>query len=856
MHRLLLFAILIEFLVTAVHAQDEPTYEGRTVSQWVGLLQDSADEEERRSAAEALGKIGPSARNAVPALIEALENDADSKGAWTAANALAKIGPDAEAAVPALIRALQRDEDESGAWAAAHALTEIAPRDREVISALVKMSETGPPHMRWAVVVVLPNIGPGVKEVGPAVRKVLIEDEDQNVRMMAATSLGMIARSDKEEVPALIKALEEDTDAGVRSTVAGALGSIGPDVDGVVSALIKTLQRDSDGGVRSAAASALGEMGTEARTVVSALVQALEEDTEGSVRRAAAQALSTIAGTVQDAEVVTALPMLKEVSQSLGEFRQDRANVERTIQALSAIRDLREMEKRNKFWSELEQTYSRFPYVFWASGYIILCLATCLTLLLLRPLWILRVNQWMRTHAALRLPESFGGWGLPSRYAILIAFFEYHPRVLDAWVDKYISKASQNFSLLPSVVARSVHVPLPVNCDTSLHSEFTPASLRDRFSRDAWLLLIVGEGGAGKTSLAFQIARWAMAEERRSRPCTHRMIPILIDQLAGGQSVIQAIHGHLVSLLELHGPLQDGLLDKLLRRRRLLVIVDHLSEMHEDARSKIRPVSAGFPAKALIVTSRREETELFGNVPKMILRLIRIEGNQLSEFVGAYLTQLGKRGLFKDPEYFSGCSRLSEMVGDRNVTVLIAKLFADQMIRSKESGSDDVPENIPHLMLEYLNDVNRSRTDEQPDNRTVQSDMRCVSWLSLKERLLPGPVDRNAVIKDLDGEGKEERLAYLEKNLALIRTVGVDENRLRIALDPLAEYLAAMEYVDKYKGNTKHWDYLMEHARDQPDAPESIKGFLLALRDCCFATEHNIPGDLVESIERLVGMEV
>ena len=70
----------------------------------------------------------------------------------------------------------------------------------------------------------------------------------------------------------------------------------------------------------------------------------------------------------------------------------------------------------------------------------------------------------------------------------------------------------------------------------------------------------------------------------------------------------------------------------------------------------------------------------------------------------AYLTQQGKRELFDDPEYFEVCRKLSLMVGEKDITVLLAKLYADQLVAAKEDlEAKDLPDNIPDLMLCYLN---------------------------------------------------------------------------------------------------------------------------------------------------------
>jgi HEAT repeat protein len=81
----------------------------------VALIQALADEREdpevRSSAATALGSIGPYAKDAIPALIRTLEKREEHVEVRAAATmALGMIGPEARAAVPVLAESLREDD--------------------------------------------------------------------------------------------------------------------------------------------------------------------------------------------------------------------------------------------------------------------------------------------------------------------------------------------------------------------------------------------------------------------------------------------------------------------------------------------------------------------------------------------------------------------------------------------------------------------------------------------------------------------------------------------------------------------------------------------------------------------------
>jgi HEAT repeat protein len=88
---------------------------------------------EQEAAADALGRIGPSA---VPQLIEALRSR-DSEARLQAAQVLARMGSDAKEAVPDLVRLLE-DPDERIRKAATRTLGRIGPDAAEAVPVLMQ----------------------------------------------------------------------------------------------------------------------------------------------------------------------------------------------------------------------------------------------------------------------------------------------------------------------------------------------------------------------------------------------------------------------------------------------------------------------------------------------------------------------------------------------------------------------------------------------------------------------------------------------------------------------------------------------------------------------------------------------
>ena len=277
------------------------------------------------NAAVVLGGIGPSAKEAVPALEEALQA-ADSEVKHAVLNALVLIGADLNAHLPELISVLSEKEGDAK-MRTFFALTKV---NGEYIPLLVTLLRNENPGIRANTAWALGIIGPSAVEAAPVLVNALY-DADHLVREAAASSLGKIGSRDTGTVNALIKALK-DPDFSVGHNAAAALAKIGdsavpellrqvPDkglpyykanqlretLRGIfrsmgasaVPALLEGI-RQKDEGIRDNAYLGLRSIAAEAKDAVPALAGSLNDE-NATVRMLAAGTLGTIGSQAKEA---------------------------------------------------------------------------------------------------------------------------------------------------------------------------------------------------------------------------------------------------------------------------------------------------------------------------------------------------------------------------------------------------------------------------------------------------------------------------------------------------------------------------------------------------------------------------
>jgi hypothetical protein len=317
------------------------------------------------------------------------------------------------------------------------------------------------------------------------------------------------------------------------------------------------------------------------------------------------------------------------------------------------------------------------------------------------------------------------------------------------------------------------------------------------------------------------------------------MLPIFLEQQNLGiekedGDLMENVRAELWYLIGTPEPPSLELVAWLLKKRRLLLVVDGLSELTEAKRNAIQPGKPQFAGRALLLTSRLDES--LPGVDLTVIRPMRVERDHLSTFMDAYLVQRQKKELFSDVEYFDYLGRLSRLVRERDITVLLAKLYADQLVAAKEGASRrKLAENVPDLMLEYLNELNGKVGTKRVDDKLIHRAAKIVAWQCMKQtfRSMPASVDR--VVNELKSipDIPSGILRLLEGELRIVQTIGVGRDQITFTLDPLAEYLAGLWLIETFGGDERAWWTLLAEIDASPGAPDAVAGFVLALRDCC-----------------------
>lgn len=463
-------------------------------------------------------------------------------------------------------------------------------------------------------------------------------------------------------------------------------------------------------------------------------------------------------------------------------------------------------------------------------------------LLLIHPLMLLRIEAALASLGDCR-------WEKRLRELLMLSFFVYHKKVLDAWISKYINEVRSKIKQ-----KEDFYLSAPVMVDGNITNSLMVFDWQAKFRQKQCYVLIWGEPGVGKSNIAYQIAKWAVAENSALRLCSHLMLPVIIEEDWGNIApFIKILQKHLQALTNEVKPISEELLKQLLLQQRLLVIVDGLSEMSATARAEIQPDSSSFPVKLLVVTSRLEEK--LGNVVKNTIQPLRIEGSLTSSFLEDYISERKMRSLFSEMEFIDACRDFYLRMGQRNLPAMMIKMYAELMIAHRQGKiQGELSANIPAMMLQYLSRINDAVISGKLDNYIIQQDTKLLAWECLKDSYQVASIKRKQALAVL-GEKSNERFDYLEKRLCLV--TNIDYESVGFTLEPLAEYLAGLQVVEVNGDNEEAWHEFLKKAKSLPGRMDAIKTFLLAVRDCCLSEmiKVKVPDFVVSNLEKITGLK-
>jgi HEAT repeat protein len=336
----------------------------------------NSDTSLRRNAAEALGHLGPRAKDAVPALTERLKDD-DGLMRVKAAQALWLVTRQAETPVRALAEAM-KDKELRVRRAASLALVQMEPRPKEALpiltagmkdddpltrvqcaqgvweinrkadevlpvfldviknknqhqpalgptlTALNRMGEQAKPAVPALVdLVKSPNFSIFTYNVpdtlaaigGPAVPALaeLLENKATPAQMHVFLVQALV-RCGPEGAPALVKALDHDN-LQLRTQVLGSIGQLGPAAKAAVPKLTE-LAKGGDVPLRFQAIAALWQIGPDARPAAAVLVENLKDPNASVVN----QSLNALRGIQPDPKTV--VPALQEMLKNSNGYQR------------------------------------------------------------------------------------------------------------------------------------------------------------------------------------------------------------------------------------------------------------------------------------------------------------------------------------------------------------------------------------------------------------------------------------------------------------------------------------------------------------------------------------------------------
>jgi hypothetical protein len=457
-----------------------------------------------------------------------------------------------------------------------------------------------------------------------------------------------------------------------------------------------------------------------------------------------------------------------------------------------------------------------------------------------KPLWLLKVYQSTGLGAVgsfevpqtpFKLADAFNFFN-----AFVIPLLVRQPRTLNAWAASRAKRWSEAFNSEETARLNTGYVPLPCRVGKAEQGELLQqpdavAILAGASVEERLVIEISGSGGAGKTMLLIQTCRWLLDGAPAHTPEAVRL-PVLIEEdttdlLAVLKRKINATLGEEVD---------RNFLKVLLKAGKLVPVFDRLSERDPKTIAYVEKLQGEAPTQLTLVSTRRNFSYEGASVRRIFPR--PLDPASMTSLLGALLAAPEAQRVFgqvKDIEELT--PRLRKMIQykgeDLPLTPLVVRLFVDRAVRLATDGRtlDELPTSVPQAYFAYLCDINPKASDSEhflTDDEMLQA-ARGLAELSLGTGFVPRHFEVEAALRALRERGVDaprDAIESLKRSGVLVESRPGARYLLRFALDPVAEYLAAEEYLAPTGVDSAEREEVFSKVRA---AGDPAKGFLVAL---------------------------
>jgi hypothetical protein len=524
------------------------------------------------------------------------------------------------------------------------------------------------------------------------------------------------------------------------------------------------------------------------------------------------------------------------------------------VNAIQALKDRRRLE----FWRHVSEHRG---WIQLAAAVLLLAVLP-IVLLFVCPLWNVAVYRFLKLNQIekIDLPVLGDLVRILLRLLTVLPWIVTHPRTLDAWIAKHgaaIRNAWGNdVGFVPfayvesdSLSSQFTYIPLPIRVSGALIERPSEAEIRKLVKHPRSTIQIIGPGGAGKTTLARQMGEWTVQNGRDTGLSDHPMLPVWVDEELDPEkkSLPMVVKGKLKAALP-DEEIEDDVFFALLKKQRLLVFVDRLSERSSASQQHIQTIYRSAHVGCLVLTSRAPLT-IDGGQSVCIYPQPLNSSTLLNFMTGLLAVFMADNGhneqasakpfssIQKQLQLGEKLAALFQLKNEKSeeavpLVPLPVRLFVEEAVQLLQTGSnlDDLPSSLPDIYLRHLRHVNPQDPTVQDflDNDKMLKVAKILGKTAVGKDYIPKEFSKNDAIADLKAASEAVSdssgpIVRLTKNGVLLEKSGGLETRLRFAFDPVAEFLAAVAYAEECGDNAGQWTWIFSQSTQAPEFQRALK---------------------------------